>query len=117
MHLLHEIEQIDDTLLLRDSKLEKLGQFDKRVGSESLAYSGQYLLKQLVILLLTAKLALVCQAYGFFQHVGFDFKFFGNGLDRVIEPTSQGFNLVHDLHAFVDDLIEFLGLFCVEVFG
>ena len=40
MHLLYEIEQIDDTLLLRDSKLEKLGQFDKRVGSESFPYSG-----------------------------------------------------------------------------
>ena len=60
MNLLHEIEQIDGTLFLRDSKLEKLDQFDKIVDSESFTHSDQNLFQQLMILLLSTKLTLVC---------------------------------------------------------
>jgi hypothetical protein len=69
-----------------------------------------------MILLLATKFGLVRQAYGLFQHIRFDFKFFGHGLDGITQPTIQRFYFVHDLHTFVDDLRELGFLFSCKRF-
>ena len=78
---------------------------------QRLAHGGQDMLQQGMILLLSTKLRLVCQADGFLEDVGLDIQFFGHGLDGVSEPTVECFHFVHDLHAFVDELGEFGFLF------
>ena len=71
----------------------------------------------LVILFGFAELSFVCQLDGLFEHSRFDFQFFGHGLDGIVESALQGINLVHDLHALVDDLSQFDFLVAVESFG